>query len=71
MDSNKLKSIYRDISGLTGREKKILLTKLVSEISIEERTSPVSFYEIRGVGKDIWKDIDVQEYIDNERYSWE
>ena len=27
--------------------------------------------EIRGVGKDLWKAADAQDYIDSERNSWE
>jgi hypothetical protein len=27
--------------------------------------------EIRGVGKDLWKGMDAQKYIDSERDSWE
>ncbi len=27
--------------------------------------------EIRGVGKDLWKNTDAQEYVDSERNAWE
>ncbi|WIG60904.1 MAG: hypothetical protein OJF49_003652 [Ktedonobacterales bacterium] len=35
-------------------------------------TSPAqhSILELEGLGKDIWKDVDVQAYIDVERDSW-
>ena len=29
-----------------------------------------SILELRGLGKDIWQDIDAQDYIDQERASW-
>ncbi|MDP9371315.1 MAG: hypothetical protein M3Q65_02430 [Chloroflexota bacterium] len=30
-----------------------------------------SILELRGLGKEIWQDIDVQAYIDEERDSWD
>lgn len=29
-----------------------------------------SIMELKGKGKEIWKDVDVQQYLDNERSSW-
>jgi hypothetical protein len=29
-----------------------------------------SILELRGLGKEIWKDIDVQKYVEQERASW-
>jgi hypothetical protein len=31
---------------------------------------PRSILELKGKGKDIWKDVEVQKYIDGERSSW-
>jgi len=31
---------------------------------------PRSILELQGKGKQIWKDVDAQEYIDEERASW-
>ncbi len=31
---------------------------------------PLSLKNLKGVGKEIWKDIDTDEYIKNERESW-
>ncbi len=30
-----------------------------------------SIKELRGLGKDIWKEIDAQEYVNSERESWD
>ena len=30
-----------------------------------------SILELRGLGKEIWKGIDAQEYVDQERASWD
>ncbi len=31
---------------------------------------PLSLKNLKGLGKEIWKDIDVDEYIKKERESW-
>jgi len=35
-----------------------------------EARQPRSILELEGLGKDIWEGIDAQEYIDQERASW-
>lgn len=40
---------------------------------IRQRTAtrrPRSIMELKGRGKDIWKDLDVKRYLDEERSSW-
>lgn len=72
MQHPKLESIYRDISSLTGNEKKILLTKLVSEIKVQSnKKEKSSILALKGVGKEIWQDVDAQDYVNGERSSWE
>ncbi len=72
MQHPKLESIYKDISTLTGNEKKILLTKLISEIKVQSnKTGKKSILSLKGVGKEIWQDADAQDYVNGERSSWE
>ena len=72
MTSSRSEMIYKEISQLTSNEKIILLSKLVSEISTcIDRTRKVNIYDIKGVGKEIWKGMDAQEYVNKERASWE
>jgi hypothetical protein len=35
-----------------------------------EDAKPLSLKNLKGLGKEIWKDIDVDEYIIKERESW-
>ena len=35
-----------------------------------EAVPPHSLLELKGLGKEIWQDIDAQEYVDQERGSW-
>lgn len=68
----KLEAIYKDISRLTGNEKKILLSKLITEIDVQSgKTDKNSILDIKGVGKEIWSDADAQDYVNAERSSWE
>jgi hypothetical protein len=46
----------------------------LAEALADSRSSGSSAHritEIRGVGKDLWKGIDAQKYVDSERDSWE
>ncbi len=33
-------------------------------------TEPLSLKDLKGLGKEIWKNVDVEEYIKKERESW-
>lgn len=72
MSQVSVEAIYREISNLTINEKKIILSKLISEIPIYDKNNKqFNLYDIKGVGKEIWEDIDAQDYVDKERASWE
>ena len=67
-----VEKIYRQISKLRDNDKKVLLSKLITEMSTPDKgQSKLNIYDLKGVGKEIWDDIDAQEYIDTERSSWE
>jgi len=38
---------------------------------VTKRREPVSILELRGLGKELWKDIDPAEHVDEERRSWD
>ena len=67
-----VETIYRQISKLKNNEKKVLLTKLITEITASgEAQQNLNIYDLKGVGKEVWKNIDAQEYVNSERASWE
>jgi len=67
-----VETIYRQISKLKDNDKKVLLTKLVTEISISDKGQQnLNIYDLKGVGKEVWNNIDAQEYVNSERASWE
>ena len=44
------------------------------EVLLHETDAPPSSHhlrELRGLGKDIWKSVDAQEYVNAERDAWE
>ncbi len=65
-----IERIYKDISKLSENEKKIILSKLLSEINLSEEKNKKDIYCIKGVGKEIWDGIDAQDYVNDERPLW-
>lgn len=59
------------IQHLTPADQLRLLEELASLVR-RRITTPArrSILELQGLGKEIWQDIDAQEYIDQERASW-
>jgi hypothetical protein len=67
-----VEQIYREVCQLSTRDKMVLLSRMIAEVSgLIEVGRGTDFYEIKGVGKEIWRDMDAQEYVNSERSSWE
>jgi hypothetical protein len=72
MQPKKLENIYREISKLNNKEKKIILSKLVTEINLtSSNDEKYTITGIRGIGKEIWREVDAQNYVNNERAAWD
>lgn len=72
MSTINTQAIYREISQLSNNEKIIILSKLLLEISTCIKKEPkLNIYDMKGIGKKIWEGIDAQEYVNQERASWE
>ncbi len=72
MQPKKFENIYREISKLNNKEKKIILSKLVTEINLSSsKDEKYSITGIRGIGKEIWHGVDAQQYVDTERAAWD
>lgn len=66
-----VEKIYKEISSFSRSEKISLLLKLVLEIyDAQDSNRKLDIYNIKGIGKEIWKDIDAQEYVNKERSLW-
>lgn len=63
-----LKEILQQVQKLDRGEQLTLLEKLVGIIKKKEKTSsPVKLSSIAGIGAELWKDIDIDKYVENER----
>jgi hypothetical protein len=63
--------ILSRIQSLTPADQLRLLEDLAAIIRQQAITEPLhSFLELEGLGQDIWKGVDAQEYVNQERDSW-
>ena len=63
--------IRRQIEGLTRDEQLRLLEELATIVRHRTPLKPKrSIMELEGLGKDIWQGMDAQQYVDQERLSW-
>ena len=71
MNSN-IQRAYNEVIKLTIPEKIMLISKILPELSREvKKDAGLNIYDLKGVGKEIWKGTDAQEYVNKERDSWE
>lgn len=63
--------VLRQAKALSPAERKQLLDSLTDLISMEENKPKRSLFELRGVGKEIWKGIDAQAYVNEMRDEWD
>jgi len=66
------KEVVEKVQSLDNAERMELLKYLTSLVS-ESETPKLkrSLLELRGLGKEIWEGIDAQEYVNQERSSWD
>ena len=56
---------------LSREDQQRLISELATRTEGEAPTEPQhSIMELRGLGKEIWEGIDAQEYVNEERASW-
>ena len=70
MASTRYEDALRHIQSLSRAEQETLLAEITERL--EAPTSgPLSILQLRGLGKDLWVELDAQEYLDRERSSWD
>lgn len=63
---------HQYIKSLPNKEKLRLIAKVSYDLASSETEKPKrSLLELEGLGKEIWKGIDAQEYINELRSEWE
>ncbi len=61
---------YQELVQAREELRRIRATQTSSEMAQASRTQLHSIRELRGLGKEIWVNIDVQKYIQEERDAW-
>lgn len=63
--------IRRQVETLTANEQLRLLEELAAIVRRRMGVKPKrSILELEGLGKEVWKGLDAQEYVNQERASW-
>jgi hypothetical protein len=63
--------ILRTVESLSRTEQLRLMSELAEYLRVNSGPeSRISILELQGLGKEIWKGIDAQEYVDRERAAW-
>ena len=71
MTAREYNNLLDRVSLLSRQEKVELLAELANQVCEEGRRTPKrDIMELAGLGKEIWEGIDAQEYVNQERASW-
>jgi hypothetical protein len=67
-----LSSIYQQVEMLDNVSKIDLLQKIISSLKLNSLSveKKHSLSELKGLGKALWKNVDIENYINQERNSW-
>lgn len=74
MQHNSYDDVVKDLPNWSLADQQRLLEVLKVLVRREESAKPQSRHkarDFRGVGRETWKDVDVEEYIRQERASWD
>lgn len=71
MATSRIEAILREIRDLSREQQLVIATQLQNELRGSAGGGRRSLMELRGLGKEIWEDIDVAEYVRQERQSWD
>jgi hypothetical protein len=67
-----LNEVLNQVQHLTPDDQRRLLKDLEALVRPRDTEQPLhSVMEFEGVGKELWKGVDVEKYIDDERNSWD
>ena len=63
--------VLQEAKALSPHEQKELIKSLIDLLGADVQGSKRRLSELRGLGKDIWQDVDPQEYINELRDEWD
>ena len=63
--------LLEQVQGLDSADQLLLLERIAGMIRHQADSIPKrSILELQGLGKEIWQNVDAQEYVNQERESW-
>ena len=67
-----LDEVLNQVQHLTPDDQRLLLKDLEALVRRQDSEQPLhNIMEFKGFAKELWKGVDVEKYIDEERHSWE
>ena len=70
MATNSYQEALRQVQSLSLADQKRLLMEVTEQLETTPEPT-TSILELQGLGKEIWRDLDVEEYLNRERASWD
>jgi hypothetical protein len=72
MADNTYAEALQAIEGLSAADQRRLLSELTSRLRARSEEQPCvhSVMELRGLGKEVWSGVDPDQYVEQERSSW-
>ena len=64
-------SIFREVDTLNYSDKLHLLSYLMKDLIKSSAETKHNLTELRGLGREMWQNRDIDSYIQNERASWD
>ena len=71
MASDSYERAKRSVEALAPMEQLRLVSELAAGLSAELDPQPRSLMELEGLGREVWQGVDVEEYLRQERASWD
>ena len=68
--TKKLTRLTKEIDGLNPTQRLSILSHIVTSIKREVPQTSTNLTALQGLGKELWTDVDVENYVSNERNSW-
>jgi len=69
--SDSYETAKKSVEALPPAEQLRLLSELAASLSAELDPRPRSLMELDGLGREVWQSVDVEEYLRQERSSWD
>ena len=67
-----INTIIHEIESLDYNNKINVMSKIIGMLKhTKSKPTAINITKLKGLGKDIWKDVDVERYISKERESWD